>query len=167
MVEEAHTGEGHRYSILVAGLDDVVVANAASSLSYVLYAALVGALDIVAEGKEGIGAKADTRVLSNPSGFLLTRERCGSFGEELLPGAVAKYVVTLVAYIYIYCVVAVGTTDAGDERQGHHLRVLAQPPDVGLLTGQTCAMYAALLASTNAYGLSVLDIADAVALRIF
>ena len=45
--------------------------------------------------------------------------------------------------------------------------MLAQPPDVGLVACQTSTVDTALLTSTDANGLSVLDVADTVRLRIF
>ena len=69
--------------------------------------------------------------------------------------------------IYVDGVVTVGTTDVIHERQVHHLRMLAQPPDVGLVTCQTGAVDTALLTGTDTDGLSVLHVADRVRLGIF
>ena len=56
MVEQSHARECHGNAVLVAGHDDMVVANRAASLSDELYATLVGTLNIVAEGEESIRA---------------------------------------------------------------------------------------------------------------
>ena len=56
VVEQAHASEGHGDAVFVAGHDDMVVANRAAGLCDILHATLVGALDIVAEGEEGITA---------------------------------------------------------------------------------------------------------------
>ena len=45
--------------------------------------------------------------------------------------------------------------------------MLAQPPDIGLVTSQTGTVNAALLSGTDTDGLSVLDVANRVRLRIF
>ena len=50
-------GEGHGDAVAIAGLDDVVVADGAAGLGDVGDAALLGALDVVAEGEEGVGAE--------------------------------------------------------------------------------------------------------------
>ena len=71
MVEQAHAGECHCYAVLVARLDDIVVANRAPGLRYVLHTALVGALNVVAEGEEGVAAQGHARVAGNPFGLLL------------------------------------------------------------------------------------------------
>ena len=56
-MEQAHAGEGHDHVVQVAGLDDVVVADGAAGLGHVAHAGAVRALDVVAEGEEGIGAQ--------------------------------------------------------------------------------------------------------------
>ena len=58
VVEQSHVSEGHGHIVFVAGLDDIVVTDAAAGLCDVLHATLVGALDVVAEGEESIGAQA-------------------------------------------------------------------------------------------------------------
>ena len=54
MMEEAHTGERHCDAILVAGINNIVVANRSACLCDVLYTALVRTLDVVAEREERI-----------------------------------------------------------------------------------------------------------------
>ena len=54
MMEKSDTGECHGYTILVAGVYDMVVTHTASCLRYVLHSTLVGTLHIVTEGEEGI-----------------------------------------------------------------------------------------------------------------
>ena len=54
MMEEAHTCERHCDAILVAGINNIVVANRTACLSDVLYAALVRTLDVVAEREERV-----------------------------------------------------------------------------------------------------------------
>ena len=66
MVEQSHVGEGHGDVIFVAGFDDIVVADGASCLCDVLHTALVGTLNVVAKGEEGIAAERHICVLCNP-----------------------------------------------------------------------------------------------------
>ena len=54
MVEQSHASKCHRNAVLVTGHDDMIVADAATSLGDELHTALVGTLDIIAEGEEGI-----------------------------------------------------------------------------------------------------------------
>ena len=69
MMEETNAREGHRHSVFIAGFYHIIIAHAATSLCHVLHTALVGALNIVAEGEEGIRTQADILLLRNP--FLL------------------------------------------------------------------------------------------------
>ena len=166
-MEQTHTREGHGNAVFVAGLDDIVVANAAAGLCNVFHATLVGTLDVVAEGEEGIGTETYLRVLGNPRFLFLAGEGFGLCLEELLPGAVAENIIVVVGDIYIDSVVTVGTADIVDKGEVHHFRMLAEPPDVGFVAGEARAMDAALLAGADADGLAVLHIAHAVALRVF
>ena len=167
VVEQSHVSEGHGHIVFVAGLDDIVVTDAAAGLCDVLHATLVGALDVVAEGEESVGAQTYVGVLGNPFFLLSTGEDSRLLGEELLPCAFAQYIVVLFAEVDVDGVVAVGTADTRFERKVENLRALAQPPLIGLVAGETCAVDAALLTGSDADSLSVLDIADAVALCIF
>ena len=166
VMEKTHACEGHRDAILVAGVDNMVVADGATGLGDVLHTALVGALDVVSEGEEGITTQCHARVLGYPRFLGLGGKHFGLLGEELLPGAVAQYILVLVGDIDIDGVVAVGTAYAGLEGQVHHLRTLAEPPYIGLVACQTGAVDAALLAGTDTDGLSVLDVAHRVALGV-
>ena len=57
VMEKSYACERHGNVVLVARLDDVVVAHRASGLGHILHATLVGTLDVVAEGEEGIAAQ--------------------------------------------------------------------------------------------------------------
>ena len=57
MVEEPHSCKRHRHPVGIGGLDHVIVSDAAARLRDVLNAGLRGALDIVAEGEEGVRAE--------------------------------------------------------------------------------------------------------------
>ena len=52
MVEEADAGKAHDHVVRVTGSDDIVVADGTAGLCYILDAAAVSSLDIVAEGEE-------------------------------------------------------------------------------------------------------------------
>ena len=165
-MEQTNAGEGHCYSVFVAGLDDIVVAYRASGLSYILNAALVCTLNVVAEREECVAAQSHLGVLGYPFLLLLHGQHFGFLLEEPLPCSFGQHVVVLVADIHVDGVVAVSAAYAVNERQVHHFRMLAQPPYVGLVACQTCAVYAALLSGTDAYGLSVLHVAYRVALSV-
>jgi len=54
VVEQAHACKRHGDAVFVAGLYHIVVAYGATGLSDKLHTTLVGTLDIVAKGEEGI-----------------------------------------------------------------------------------------------------------------
>lgn len=54
VMEQADVGHRHCNAVFVAGLDDVVVADGAAALCDVGDAALMRALDVVAEREEGV-----------------------------------------------------------------------------------------------------------------
>ena len=126
----------------------------------------MGTLDVVAEGEECVRTQAHSRVTGYPFLLFLQSEHFRLLRKELLPYAVGKHVVVVFRNVNVNGIVTVGTTNSLHKRQGHHLRMLTEPPDVGLLTGKTGAVNAALLSGTNADGLAVLDIAYRVRLCI-
>ena len=127
----------------------------------------MGTLHIVAEGEEGIRTQRHLCVLCNPCFLFLTGKHLGLFLEELLPFAFCQHIIMVVRDIDVDGVVTVSPADPVDERQRHHLRMLAEPPDISLVTSQTGTVDTTLLTGTNTDGLSVFDIADRVTLCIF
>ena len=166
MVEQTNTSKGHSNVVLITSVNNMVVANAATSLSNVLNATLVGSFYVVTEWEECITTQTDVGVLSNPFFFLIACERFGLLCEELLPFSVSQNIHIVIADIDIYCVVAVGPTDIGQERQRHNLGILTQPPDVGLVTSQAGTVDTTLLTGSDANSLTVLNVAYAVALGV-
>ena len=58
MMEQADAGEGHYHVIFITGCDYILITDGTARLCDILNAALVSALDVVAEGKEGVGKNA-------------------------------------------------------------------------------------------------------------
>lgn len=155
MVEQADAGKRHGDTVLVAGGDDMVVTYRAAGLCDIGYTALVGAFDVVAEGEEGVRAQRYAGQCVQPGTFLFACQHFRLLGEELLPYAVGQYVVVVVTDVYVDGVVTVGAADFLYPGQVQYLRVLAQVPDVGLVSCQTGTVDAALLAGSDADGLSI------------
>ena len=82
------------------------------------------------------------------------------------PDAVRQNIHIVVAHIDVDGIVTVRTSKALLKLQGKHLRRLAQEPVVGLVSRQTRAVDAGLLARADADGLSALHIADGIGLGI-
>ena len=157
---------GHGHVVFVGRLDDIVIADGTAGLGDIGHAALVGALDVVAEREEGVGAEGDAGLLLEPCLFLLTREDGRFLGEDALPVVRLQEVFPLFANVDIDGVVAVWAADFRLERQIEDLRALAQEPVVGLRASEARAVDAALLAGADADGLAVLRVADGVGLRV-
>lgn len=136
MVEQADARKRHCYAVLIARLDNMVVAYRASCLRYIFHAALVRTLDIVAEREESIGAQCNPFQGIQPGTLLLTGQHFRLFREELLPNAVGKHIVVILADVDIDSVIAVGTANFLHPRQTQHLRMLAQVPDIRLVPRQ-------------------------------
>ena len=150
----------------IAGCDDVVIADGAAGLCDVFDAAAVCALDIVAEGEEGVGAQGHVGVACKPCFLFFSCEDSGLLGEEGLPLAVIENVHVFLSDIEVDSVVAVRAADAFFEGKVEDLGALAQIPVVGLLTGKACAVDTGLLAGADADGLAALDEAYGVGLGI-
>ena len=54
MVEETETCHGHGNPVLIAGIDNMVIANGTACLGNVIYPAAMSPFDIVTERKERI-----------------------------------------------------------------------------------------------------------------
>ena len=166
MVEETYTCECHGYAILVAGLDHIVIAHRTARLGNKLYAALVRTLYVVAEGEESIAAQCHLGILGYPFLLLFAGEHLWLLLEKHLPCAFAQYIIIVVADIHVDSIVAVGTAYAINKWKVHDFRMLAQPPYICLVASQACAVNTALLTSTDANGLTILDIANGITLGI-
>ena len=56
-MEQPQAAEGHGDTVLVTGVDDLLVADGAAGLDDGGHAGAAGALDVVAKGEECIGAQ--------------------------------------------------------------------------------------------------------------
>ena len=148
-------------------VDDVVISDGAARLGDVLDAGLEGALHVVAEGEEGVGADSYVVQLGDPFFLFFTGQHFRLDLERLLPDALRQDVLIFVRGIHVNGVVPIGAADAVHELETQHLGMLPQPPVVRLVACQTGAVDAALLAGAHADGLTVLDVADGVGLGVF
>ena len=165
-MEQPQAAEGHGDAVLIAGVDDLLVADGAAGLHDGGHAGAAGALDVVTEGEEGVRAKANTGHLAEVSLLFLGGQRLGLAGEGLGPDVITNDILRGITDVNINGVVAVGLCHIIAEGQIQHLVHVAQLPVVGLLTGQTGAVDAALLACAHADGLTVVGVAHAVGLGV-
>ena len=165
-MEQPQAAEGHCDAVLVAGVNDLLVADGAAGLHDGGHAGAAGTLDVVAEGEEGIRAKAHAGHFAQIFLLFLSGQRGGLLGKGLGPHIVANHILGRIADVNINGVVTVGLCHIVAEGQVEHLTHVAQLPVVGLLACQTGAVDAALLACAHADGLAVVGVAHAVGLSI-
>ena len=163
-MEQPDAAERHGDAVLVAGVNDLLVADGAAGLDDGRHAGAAGTLDVVAKGEERVRAQADARYMAQVLFLLFGGQRRGLLGKGLGPDIVANDILRGVADVNINGVVPVGLCHIIAERQVEHLVHVAQLPVVGFLAGQTGAVDAALLAGAHADGLTIIGVAHAVGL---
>ena len=112
VVEQSHTGEGHCNASLVTLFDNKIVTNGTAGLCDISNTALFGALDVIAEGEEGIRAEGDAVDRVEVGALLLTREGSGLLGEVLLPVAVSANVLFVLVDVTVDNVISVGSAES-------------------------------------------------------
>ncbi len=88
-MEQPDAAERHGDAVLIAGVNDLLVADRAAGLDNGGHAGAAGTLDVVAKGEEGIGAQADTGNMAQILFLFLRGQGCGLLGEGLGPDIVA------------------------------------------------------------------------------
>mgnify|MGYP001064455127 CR=1 FL=1 len=166
-MEQAQAGECHCNTVLIAGLNNIIITDRAACLCNILNAAAMRTLNVIAEREECVTAESNVLQLCNPSLFLFASQRFRFFSEEVFPYAVSQYILIIIGDVNVDGVVAVGAAYSVNEREVHYFRVLAQPPYIGLVSCEACAVDTALLTCSDTDGLSVLNVAHRVALGVF
>ena len=92
VMEETDMRHCHEHAVLVRCFNDVVIADGSAALGDIGDAALVGALDIVAEGEEGVRTEGDARRCPDPGRSFFGQEDRRFFREDPLPFVCAQKV---------------------------------------------------------------------------
>ena len=121
MVEQAHAGESHGDAVLVAFLDDEVIADGAAGLGNVADAGGIGPLDVVGEGEEGIRAQGHAPDLGQEFPLVLLGQAIGLPGEVVLPDTLGADILFIAVDVAVNDVVAVGAAQIFPEGQGQRL----------------------------------------------
>lgn len=166
MVEETEGGVGNDHIVRVGSSNDEVILDGSAGGSNVLDTGLLGALDVVGEGEEGVGRDDDILELLHVGSTLLGSEDSRDGVELGLPGSTLLTLANLVENIEVDGVRLVSALGLLLELKVQDLGVVAQPPVVGLVTGKTGAVDTGLLAGTEADDHSVLGVTDRVGLGI-
>lgn len=107
VMEQSDAGKRHNHSVLIAGLNNMIVANGTAGLCHVFHPASVGSFDIVAKREEGVGAQGNAAKLIEPCSFFIMSEYFGLYLENILPSALRKYVHIVLADVVVNGVVSV------------------------------------------------------------
>ena len=158
VMEQPNAGKRHDHIVFIADGDDVIISKRPAGLRYVLHAALMSALDVVAKGEECIGTQRHSchRVKPCPLLFLCKDIRLDF--EYLLPLTFCQYIHILVSDIEIDGVIADRPLDLVHKGQFQNLGSLAQIPVIRFVARQPRAMHPRLLARSNPDGLSALGV---------
>lgn len=141
MVEKSHTGKRHCNAVSVADTDNIVVAYRAAGFGNVRNAASAGTLNVVAEREKCVAAETyagDGVKIRALFGF---GEFVRAVLKIILPEPVVKNVLGKVRNVNVYRVVSVGTSESVQKGKFENLRVLAQMPVVGFVSGKARAVY--------------------------
>ena len=84
MQEQPHAGVAHDHAVLVGGVGDVLVAGRAAGLGEGADAAGGGAVQVVAEGDEGVAAENHARAGGEPVGALVGGDGFPAVGQGLV-----------------------------------------------------------------------------------
>ena len=155
MMKQSQSRKRHHNAQPIAGRYHFLVADGAAWLGYIAYPALGCAFDIVCEGEEGVAAQGYPAHLGQKLLLLLLGQRRGALAEEVLPHPILQHLSGLAGDVAVYGVVAGRARRIRLKGQGQHLRMLAQPPVIGLIPGQAGAMYTRLLPRPHPNGLPV------------
>lgn len=166
MVEETEGGMGNDHIVGISSSNDEVILDGSGGSSNVLDTGLLGTVDVVGEGEEGVGGDDDILELLHVGSTLLGSESSGDGLELCLPGSTLLTLANLVENVEVNGVGLVSTLGLLLEVKVQDLGVVAQPPVVGLVTSKTGAVDTGLLAGTETDDHSVLGVADRVGLGI-
>ena len=165
-MEQTDPGKCHGDTVLVAGLDDLAVADGTARLCDILHAALSGALNVVSEGEEGVTSQGNALHAVQPGAFFLSGENIRLLCKEMLPVAVGKKIHVLRSDVNVDGVVPFRAAHILLEGKVEDLGSLAQIPVVRFAAGKSRAVHAGLLSCPDADGLSVRDVAYGIGLGV-
>ena len=140
-MEEANVSERHSDAVLVAGINNMIVTDTTACFCYVFNTTLMSTLNIVAEWEESVRTKANACVLCKPFLLFSLSEHLRLYLECVLPYALSQYIIMLVRNVNVDSVISVRTSYVVNELKSQNLWVLSEPPDVSLVSCQSCAVY--------------------------
>lgn len=161
-------GVSKDHVVLVGDLDALGVHNGTSRGTNERNTGSLAAVDIVREGEKGIRPADDTRKLGHVSFLLLNSQRRGDLVKEGSPLGVLRLrrVERRSGDEEIDGVGLIGALGALLEGERENALVVAEPPVVSLVAGETRAVDTRLLAGAKTNDGTVEGVADRVGLRV-
>ena len=167
MVKQPDPAHGHDHAVLVARLDDQIVPHRAAGLYDIADAALLGAVDVVAEREKRVRGERHPEKQIDPLVPLFAAKACRAASRKLSCQAILFGRRQILFEQLVDSVVPFGPADALLELQTDHDGVLPQEPLIGLGCGEPRAVDARLLACAHADHLSAERETDRIRLGIF
>ena len=140
-MEQSYSSECHCHVVLVASHDNMIVPDRSARLGNVSHTALFSSLDVVTEWEESVRTKANACVLCKPFLLFSLSEHLRLYLECVLPYALSQYIIMLVRNVNVDSVISVRTSYVVNELKSQNLWMLSDPPDVSLVSCQSCAVY--------------------------
>ncbi len=164
MMEQSDAGEAHYHIVLIGCFDHVIIPDGTAGLCYIFYSALMSSFNIISEREESIRSESHILHAVKPCSLSFACEHFGTYLECLLPYIISDHVHIFLAYIQIDRIVPVSSAYTVYELKSQHLGRLAQIPVIGLAARKPGAVDPRLLSGADAYGLTVLYVADGIGL---
>lgn len=152
----------------VSRFDTLGIHDTSARCGEVLHTTPPRTIHIVREWEERIGRAGDTRLLRHMLGPLVRGELCGRLIEVALPlrSLSAFRLEGLTGDEEVDCVGFIRSFRTFLERQGEDSRVMSEPPDIRLVSCQSCTVDAGLLAGAEANDGPIECVADRIGLCI-
>ena len=131
MVEQPDTTERHGNAVLVAGGNNLIIADGAARLHNGGHTAAAGALNVVPKGEECITAQGNIRYLAQPGFLFLGSQRGRLHSKGFGPNVIPNHILRGIADVNINRVIAVGLGICRTSLAVSALRIMRYCPNLG------------------------------------
>src|SRR5579883_511962 len=166
VMEQARLGKKHKHAVIVAGVNDLLIAQGASRLHNIIDTVMRGTINIVTERNIAVRTKCNALQTFEPFLLLLWGQALRHVLKVLLPCLLFGWR-QIITQVTINCVSPVRSLHSWSPGQVQDGRVLAQIPVLGLCRSQAHAMDARLLACSIADALPIKGHTNRVGLYVF
>ena len=114
-MEQAHAGEGHDHTLLVALFNDQIVTDGAAGLCDVLNTGGKCTLNVITEGEECVTTQRHVATGSQPCLLVADRQTLRLLGKVVLPNTLGTDILFVTVDVAVYYIITVGTTQISTE----------------------------------------------------